>query len=241
MGTVAYLSALDLWLSCVHDVRTLATECEACYAGSVVTDAEILSEIVLMVLEDPAFSSGLWTLAEVLGYLNLRQQRFLKATKVTAATAIVPWTIGQPEAPLPTDWIDTVCARWHALVEDRWTPLTAADSFELDHMTPETALTVNPPQGWRLSDLETLRMVVGPPPIAPGEAELIYVSLAVALDGSGIAPEIPDALCPYLKYGVLADMLGKEGRGQDRVRARYCETRFEEGIALAGALLDGLG
>ena len=205
------------------------------------TDAEILTEIVAGVLEDASFSSGLWTLAEVLGYFNQRQQRFLKATKITAATAILPWTTGQPEADLPADWIDTICARWHALVEDRWTPVLPADSFELDHMTPETALTVNPPQGWRLSDLETLRMVLGPPPIAPGELEIVYVSLAVALDGSGIACEIPDALCPYLKYGVWADMLGKEGRGQDRLRARYCETRWEEGITLASALLDGLG
>ena len=204
------------------------------------TDAEVLTEIVAGVLEDPTFASGLWTLAEVLALLNNRQQRFLKETRVGAAVAIVPWVPGQPEADLPVDWVDTVCARWHALVTDRWTPVTGSDSFEFDHLTPDESLTVNPPQAWRRSDLETLRIALGPPPIAPGELELVYVALAAALDGSGIACEVPDALCPYLKYGVWEDMLSKEGRGKDLIRARYCGQRWEEGVALARALNDGL-
>lgn len=203
------------------------------------TDLEVLTEVTTGVIEDPSFSSGLWSLAEVLSYFNLRQQRFLKATRVTAAVAIVPWTPGQPEHDLPVDWIDTVCARWHSFVEETWVPIPQSDSFELDHITPETALTVNPPQGFRTSDLETLRIALGPAPTAPGELEIVYVALAVTLDGTGIPCAVPDALVPYLKYGVLADMLSKEGRGQDLLRARYCEQRFEEGIAIAASLIDG--
>lgn len=203
------------------------------------TDAEVLTEVQSATIEDASFSSGLWTTAEVLNYMRLRQQRMLKATRVTAAVAIVPWVPNNPEADLPTDWIDTICARWHSFADERWFPIPQSDSFELDHLTPDTTLTVNPPQGMRTSDLETLRIVLGPPPTAPGELELVYVALAVALDGSGIPFEVPDALVPYCKYGTLADMLSKDGRGQDLLRARYCEQRFEEGIALASALLDG--
>lgn len=203
------------------------------------TDQEILTEVASAVLEDPAYLTGLWTLSEVLGYLNLRQQRLLKRTRVTAATAILPTTPGVPEYALPADWIDTIAVRWHSLVDDQWYPVDESDSFELDHITPDTTLTVNPPLGYRTSDLETLRLVLGPPPTAPGELELVYVALAVTLDNTGIACEIPDALCPYLKYGTLADMLAKDGRGQDLLRARYCEQRFEEGVALASALVDG--
>jgi hypothetical protein len=203
------------------------------------TDTEILTEVATGVIEDPAYLSGLWTVAEVLGYLNLRNQRFLKRTRVVAAVAIIPWVPGQPEANLPTDWIDTVCCRWHSFVDDSWTSVDGTDSYELDHMTPETTLTVDPPLGYRTSDLETLRIAIGPPPIAPGELEIVYIALAVTLDGTGISPEIPDMLCPYLKYGVWADMLAKEGRGQDLPRAAYCESRFEEGIALAASLING--
>ena len=57
--------------------------------------------------------------------------------------------------------------------------------------------------------------------------------------GSGIPLLVADAWAPYLKYGVLADMFSKDGRGQDLLRARYCEQRFAEGIALASVLVDG--
>jgi hypothetical protein len=204
------------------------------------TPSEVLTEIQYGVIENAAFSSGLWTLAEVLTYMELRQQRFLKATRVTAAVAIIPWVPGQPEAPLPIDHIDSICARWHSFADEQWFPIPQSDAFELDHVSPDTALTVHPPQGFRLSDLETLRIALGPAPTAPGELELVYVALAESiLADTSIPFEVPDALGPYLKYGVLADMLAKEGRGQDLLRARYCEQRWEEGVALASSLLDG--
>lgn len=48
---------------------------------------------------------------------------------------------------------------------------------------------------------------------------------------------IPNIFYPYVKYGVMADMLSKEGEGQDMVRAKYCEDRFQEGIELAKMML----
>lgn len=202
-------------------------------------DTEVLTEVASAVLEDGAFSSGLWTVAEILQYATLRQFRFLKRTRATAVYATLGWVPGQPEHDLPADHIETIAARWHSFVDDTWVPVPQSDSFELDHVTPETALTVDPPQGFRDSDLATLRIALGPAPIAPGELEIIYVALSLVLDGTGIAFEVPDAFVPYLKYGILADMLAKEGRGQDLLRARYCEQRFEEGVALAASLLEG--
>ena len=68
---------------------------------------------------------------------------------------------------------------------------------------------------------------------------MIYVALSQILDGTGQQFDIPDDWVPYLKYGVYADMLGKQGRGQDLLRAKYCDQRYQEGIALAQALLNG--
>lgn len=44
---------------------------------------------------------------------------------------------------------------------------------------------------------------------------------------------VPANLSWALKYGIMADMLGKEGEAQDTKRAKYCEQRFGEGIELA--------
>ncbi len=76
-------------------------------------------------------------------------------------------------------------------------------------------------------------------PSAAGEVSLIYTGLSDLLDGTGIYFNVPDDWVPYLKYGVLADMLLKEGRGRDLLRGRYCEQRYQEGIVLAQSLLDG--
>jgi hypothetical protein len=202
-------------------------------------DSEALVEIQSLLIEDATFSAGLWTLPQVLTYFNQRQYRFLAETQLVAALATLPWVPGQPEGNLPPDYVDTILARWHDFASGAWIPLAQSDSFELDHLSHDTALTVFTPQAYRDSDEETLRLVLGPVPISDGEVELVYVALSEALTGLGVAFEVPDDFAPYVVYGVLADMLGADCRGQDLLRARYCETRFEEGIALAQALLDG--
>lgn len=208
-----------------------------------VTDQDQLTEIQLALIEDASFSSGLWTTAEVLRYFNQRQYRFLKETRIIAAQAVVDLPIaGLGVGTLPEDWIATLMAQWHTLGSSTYTILPATDRFELDHLSQADATSgaTGTPQGYRDGDtVDTLTVVVGPAPVANGEIEILYVSLSDLLDGTGILFNIPDDWIPYLKYGVLADMLAKEGRGQDLLRARYAERRYQEGVALAQALLQG--
>jgi hypothetical protein len=49
----------------------------------------------------------------------------------------------------------------------------------------------------------------------------------------------PNDFTPAIKYGVLADMLSKVGRGQDLTRAAYCESRYQEGVEAAKIMLSG--
>ncbi len=206
-----------------------------------VLDTDLLAEIQLTTQEDATFSNGIWTLTEVLAYFNQRQYRFLAETQILSATAIVPWIAAEPQQPLPTDWIATITASWHDLSTGMWTPLPRSDFFETDHMgSPESAVTAQFPQAYRDTDTtDVLTIGVTPAPLSAGEIELIYVALTQLLDGTGQPFDIPDDWVPYLKYGVLADMFGKQGRGQDLLRAKYCEQRYQEGIALVQALLDG--
>ncbi len=202
-------------------------------------DTHALATIQTALIEDASFSSGLWSTAEVLGYLIQRQSQFIKETHCVAAWADLPWIPGQPERDLPPDWVDTILVRWHDAALTDYYVLPQSDSFELDHVSPETTLTVGPPLAFRDGDIGTLRIALGPPPIAPGGIELIYAAVGETLDGSGILFTVPDEFVPYLIYGALADMLTKDGRGQDFVRGRYCELRYQEGVALASALLEG--
>lgn len=204
------------------------------------TDLQLLAEIQAALLEDATFSNGLWSLAEVLRYFNQRQYRFLSETKILAGIALIPWTPGQPTQPLPPDWIATVSARWQDFGSGAWHVLPPTDAWEIDHLHATATTTGGDPQGYRDGDtLETLTLTLGPAPVAQGQVELHYVSLSELLDGTGMIFTVPDDWVPYLKYGVYADMLGKDGRGQDKTRARYSELRYQEGIVLAQALMDG--
>lgn len=205
------------------------------------TDQDLLTEIQLVLQEDGTFSNGLWSLAEVLGYFNQRQYRFLFETKILAGYVDIPWIPGVPEQPLPADWIDTILAGWHDFATNTWTPLPGSDLFEMSHIRgPEGSISPGFPQSYRESDTPgTLTAAVSPAPLAPGELCLVYVPLSEILDGTGQLFDIPDDWVPYIKYGTYADMLGKDGRGQDLLRARYAEQRYMEGVALAQSLLQG--
>lgn len=205
------------------------------------TDAQLLLEIQAALLEDATFSNGLWSLAEVLRYFNQRQYRFLKETKILTAIGVSTWVPGVPTQPLPPDWIATIAALWQDLGSGEWSVLPATDSWEMDHLAIDAATTGGAlPQGYRDGDtLATLTLTLAPAPLAQGNVELLYVSLSELLDGTGVLFSVPDDWVPYLKYGVYADMLGKDGRGQDLIRARYSELRYQEGIVLAQALMQG--
>lgn len=205
------------------------------------TDLDQLTEIQAVLQEDAVFFNGIWTTAEVVAYFNQRQYRFLVETKLLASTITLGWIAGEPQQPLPPDWIATIAAAWHDLASGIWTPLPRSDFFEMDHLTgPEGAATVQFPQAYRDGDTtDTLTIGVTPAPQSAGEVALVYVALSETLDGTGQLIGIPDDWVPYLKYGVLADMLAKDGRGRDLLRARYCEQRWQEGIVLAQALLEG--
>lgn len=204
------------------------------------TDLSLLAEIQAALLEDATFSNGLWSLAEVLRYFNQRQYRFLTETKVLTAIATIPWIPAIDSQPLPDDWIATIAALWHDFPSGEYHVLPATDAWEIDHLNQAFATTGGMPQGYRDGDtLQTLTLTLGPAPAAQGAVELLYVGLSEILDGTGTIFDIPDDWVPYLKYGVYADMLGKEGRGQDLIRARYSDLRYQEGIVLAQSLLAG--
>jgi hypothetical protein len=205
-----------------------------------VTDQDQLLELQAVLQEDATFSNGLWSLTEVLTYFNQRQYRFLFETKILAAWALIPWIPGEAQQPLPVDWITTIHAAWQALASGEWTPLPASDTFELDRLLgPTGAVTHALPQAYQEDTPETLTITIAPIPSASGQVELIYVPLSEILSGQGQLFDVPDDWVPYLKYGVYADMLGKTGRGQDLLRARYAEQRYQEGIVLAQSLLQG--
>ncbi len=207
------------------------------------TDQQMMERIQYVVQEPPdlgaTWPSGLWTQAEVLDYLNERQSRFLKSTLLQVGIANTPMLAGVPRVNLPSDWIATVDCTWFGQ-DGTVQNLHRSDSFEIDHADPTWETTRQTPLVYMDYETPTLMLQVGPLPLVGGILEVLYVPQGAVLDGTGELLTIQDTFVDAAaKYGALADMFAKDGRGKSPERATYCESRVQLGVEAAEIILRG--
>lgn len=207
------------------------------------TDQEVLSQIQRLMIETVdngvTWSSGLWTVNEVIGYLNEVQRRFIKNTGVVhkrdTSIAVVA---GTKTYTLPADFIFNV--RVIFKISGRYIEIPRADSMQADLSLPSWRGTnAVRPQAYTDGDNPTLQIQIMPATTANGSLELVYCYLAAALSNSGVALTVPDEFVPAIMYGTMELMLRKLGRGQDIDRAEYCSIRYQEGEIAAELMLSG--
>lgn len=206
------------------------------------TDQDVLEEVQRAVIEPPdlgaTWPSGLWTAAEVLGYLNQRQDRLLKETLLITSWLDTPIVPQQSQQDLPDGWLATRNA--FIVSQGETVPLSPVSRREADLMEPDWAITNGRAQWYIEEEWATRQISLVPAPAVGGVLHLYAALVGAVMDGSGVQLTVPDELAPYLFYGVLADMLGKQGRAYDQPRAAYCEARWQEGVQLGQALLQSV-
>lgn len=213
-----------------------------------VFDADQYTEVQNKLVEDVTFSSGLWTVAEVQALFNQWQNRFNRDTKLMLANLDIPVLAATVQVNLPQDWIATQRAAWNASVvagpPGPFTPVDRTSRFAALMGTPGSDGVPVVPLGMDDTSGGTLTAELFPVPVADGILQLLYACTLDPMftDPTMVAQDIfniPDDFVPYVCYGVMATLLGKEGRGRDLGRAKYCMDRYEEGVALAAILLGG--
>lgn len=204
-----------------------------------ILDTTILSEIQRVTLENlgdggALWPSGMWTQAEVLGYLNQRQNRFLAASGLMWKRDQTAITINQANQPNPSDWIATVLIAYMSSA-GLYKELPSLSPQELDLWRPTWPGTSSAtPVGYYEQEGETLTTFVAPIPTDNGSAlERYYVHLGTALTAAGVNFSVPDECVPTIKYGCLAEMFGKVGEGFNPGLRDACEERWQEGLAIA--------
>lgn len=203
-----------------------------------ITDQTILSELQRVTLEGTGdggatWPSGMWTQAEVLGYLNQRQNRFLAATGLFWTRAETAITINQSNQALPTDYIATILIAYKTAA-GLYRELSKMDALELDLILPTwPGASSATPRGYYEIDGATLTTYVVPIPTEAGSAlERYYVALGTALTAAGVNFAVSDEFVPTIKYGGLAEMFSKVGPAANQVLAQACEARWQEGVEL---------
>lgn len=159
----------------------------------------------------------------------------------TLATSGIPGILASPSNGVATDvawdnWVGTggnINTTSPMFPEDSW----AEQSFQQNYLQ----LPAGTPLTYLLSTEPPIAFDVDRPPGAAGQYELLTVEAGQVL--STTAPStftIPNDWIHLIKWGALADLLGRESNAKDVLRAKYCEQRYRMGLSLlstASALL----
>lgn len=202
----------------------------------------MLEEIQRHLLEDVIDEGqtwSLWSVGEVVGIVNERLRRFIVQTSILQKRATLSVVAGTSEYALPEDLLDL--RRVGFRNGSTRVPLTPVDSWAADNGVPGWEALSETPYGYYLDPLDAMSLRILPTPSTSGSLDLIYVYAPedMTTDNLCATLPIPSIFIPSLKYGVMADMLSKEGQANDPIRAEYCEERFKEGVELAKLLYGG--
>lgn len=204
-----------------------------------IADRTILEELQRVTIEAAgdggvSWPSGMWTMAEVLGYLNQRQNRWLGATSLLWTHALTPVVANQARQAAPSNWTATIFMAFCDL-NGCFRELPKVDTHELDLRYVGWPLTSSDrPYGYYETEGETLSTYLAPiPSAAITQLEWYYVALGAALTQTpSITFTVPDEFVPTIKYGALADMFSKVGPAANPILAAACEERWTEGLEM---------
>lgn len=214
-----------------------------------VTEQNVLNEMQYHTLETPdngaSLDSDMWTIGEWVDYLNARLAHFTAETKlVLTRDNGLATVIDQSQYDLGTGidtdlltvhrvaWVDASGVS-HGLRED--------STLTYDRLLPEWTVSSasQEPEVYIRRGRPQLKVEILPAPVAAGTLDVLYTKRPTQLPQTADATtlDIPNDFTPYIKWGALADIFSKEGQANDPQKAQYCEARYQEGIAIARAVL----
>jgi hypothetical protein len=202
--------------------------------GRSVTDAQIETTILDSLLEPvtiPYAGTEQFTQADITAAMQKRRDQFLLETGsvLSHATQVSPITpTGRFNLP------DTTIDVRRAAFQDAggtFTNLWREDEFAMTSYLPNWSVSPGNPQAYSLVVTPPVQLQIAPPPAMAGILDLVTVDTGAALNpAAGVALGVPEDFSWAIKWGALADLLGRDGPGRDPQRSAYCEKRWQEGV-----------
>jgi hypothetical protein len=188
------------------------------------------------VLYGPTFPSGqtdhpLWTQAEMLGYVQDVQNAFLLETRCLYGMTqiLVPAGTQAFQQPAGAIRVEAVTLVGTGMLYETSLAELSIVQFPAPSSTPPTG----PPQYFFQDQTDTGLIGLYPTPDTDYYLQVWYARGALpqppVLTDSLVVPE---AFGAYIRWGVLARALGKDGEARDSRRAAYAQQRFQAGIDL---------
>lgn len=216
-----------------------------------VTDQDLYQQLEYHLLEPLTTSyplawagSAQFTMSDLMQAVERRRNEILETTGCTTTYSIQP-ADGSPRVAVPPTVSEI---RRIAFVptnpnDGLPTPMFQDDQWALQSFRPD--YTVAPggiPDIYSIStepivpdasQSAAITFDVTVPPGVPGSYELLTLQSGAALStASPTIINIPNDWTWVVKFGALADLLGRESNAKDLPRAKHCEARYQQGIAL---------
>lgn len=199
------------------------------------TLCQMLSEIQRHLLE-PTIDGGrtwqLWTANEVLESVKRRLANFMEASGLIRTRTNLTLAANSSSTDLPPRTLQV--RKVTDISTGKGNQITPTDEWALQHGFPGWETTTGDP--FLYIEEVPLLLTFYPIPTTARTIEVITVELPDGISGCVNMP-IPTIFLPFIKWGVIADLLRKEGEANDPERAVYAEGRYAEGIELARLLL----
>jgi hypothetical protein len=212
------------------------------YRNYTVTDLQLLTEIEYQLIEPPTGAtwtgSEMFTVQDILTALQRRRDQFLNETgctltrNTTAVSSPAEGIVALTSSSF--DIVDIRRIAWIDGVSSAYSTLWRESRDALDFFYASWKASAKPlPKVYSISDTPPLSVQLAPIPSDNGTLETITVNTGATLDGSGVLLGIPDDFSFVVKFGALADLLQKDGPARDPARAKYCNERWQQGVAAA--------
>ncbi len=217
-----------------YDLTSVLTPAHRAYT---VKDQDLVAIMQYHLLE-PLNVTGwsgtdMFVLADLTDALQRRLNQFLSETGVVLTEATKGVSAGAGRVALADSTIDVRRAVWKKPTGVR-SIVWREDEFGLNAFKPDWNINAETPSVFSVLASPPVTLQLGAPPSNNGTLEMLVVQTGNTLDPvAGVLLGIPDDLSWVIKWGALADLLGREGQSREPSRAEYCEQRWRQGVEIA--------
>lgn len=221
-----------------YDITTLQNGAGTYLLSRSVTDTQLVSQIQFHLLEPSTGTSWTgsdqFTLTDVTNALQKRRDMFLAETATTISrTVLIPAIIPVQRLSVADS---TVAVRRVAFknAANIISPLWPESTSNQMAFAPDNLLTPGAPVSYSIDTTRVNELVLAPPIGDTGTFEILTVATGATLDPTtGVVLGVPDDMSWAIKWGALADLLGKDGQVRDSERAGFCERKYRMAVDMA--------
>lgn len=220
----------------------LQSEVSGSLLSQTITDQDLILDLQYALLEAttdqtswPGTSQFVYN--DVVNAIRERRNQFLADAGIILTKGQLASTLSQDET-LSDDVVDVRRMAWIDSTPGYYSPVFREDEGSMTFAEPDFGAATGIPTVYSILGVPPVKIRFNTTPTSAGVIDLLTVNtgpdLAPAVSATVLG--IPDDMTPAIKWGALADLLGKSGSAADPQRAAFCEQRYRQYVALARML-----